>query len=315
MALTSNPVATVPFGTMEDRRNLLNKTRVKDVLNLGFFATVFFVVADFVPLYIKWTAVQTDNWYFVVLLALVSATILDFPMYLAGKKIKEYQDGMIKKDKMLLTVVLAATAFFIAYVPFFIFSLATKSATFEEALPLGSSSVMSFDASGTMTESNPLSVTIAAVFSAVLPLGTSLSSLVCGITTYHPAKDRLQRLEEVKLLAGEHRSTLKWGRAQLSERKNILTKREEDLLANFIAEIKAQAQVRIQAYKDALEDRLNADGILRVTENALKTIEDADFTEECNPEILEALNDPVLEESKEITREPLNPGIINFGSY
>lgn len=190
MTLTANPVSTTSFGTMEDRQKLLKKKRLKDFLNIGMIATAFFIVADFVPLYIKWTAVQTDNWYFVALLAAVSAVVLDLPMFLAGKKIKEYQDGLISKNKMIPTVVLAATAFLVAYVPFFIFSIATKNATFEEALPIGSSSPINFDSIGTTSESNPLSVSIAAVFSAVLPLGTSISSLVCGITTYHPAKDQ-----------------------------------------------------------------------------------------------------------------------------
>jgi len=309
MTLTTNPVATTPFGTMEDRQKLLKSKRLKDIVNIGMIATVFFIVADFVPLYLKWTAVQTDNWYFVALLAAVSAVILDFPMFLAGKKIKEYQDHLVGKDKMLLSVVLAVTAFLVAYVPFFIFSIATKHATFEEALPIGSSTIMSFDSMGTTGESNSLSVSIAAVFSAVLPLGTSISSLVCGITTYSPAKDKLERLEEARLLACEHRSTLIWGKAQLSERKNILIKREKDLLENHINEIKAQEQIRIQAYEEALEETLDADGILHVTENAFSYLDDSDFTEDCDPDILNALNDPVLEESKGMTS--VNAGFVN----
>lgn len=309
MTLTTNPVATTPFGTMEDRQKLLKSKRLKDIVNIGMIATVFFIVADFVPLYLKWTAVQNDNWYFVALLAAVSAVILDFPMFLAGKKIKEYQDHLVGKDKMLLSVVLAVTAFLVAYVPFFIFSIATKHATFEEALPIGSSTIMSFDSMGTTGESNSLSVSIAAVFSAVLPLGTSISSLVCGITTYSPAKDKLERLEEARLLACEHRSTLIWGKAQLSERKNILIKREKDLLENHINEIKAQEQIRIQAYEEALEETLDADGILHVTENAFSYLDDSDFTEDCDPDILNALNDPVLEESKGMTS--VNAGFVN----
>lgn len=311
MTLTTNPVATTSFGTMEDRQKVLKNKRLKDIVNIGMIATVFFIVADYVPLYIKWTAVQTDNWYFVALLAAVSAVILDFPMFLAGKKIKEYQDHLVGKNKMLLSVVLAVTAFLVAYVPFFIFSIATKHATFEEALPIGSSTIMSFDSMETTGESNPLSVSIAAVFSAVLPLGTSISSLVCGITTYSPLKDKLERFEEARLLACEHRSTLIWGKAQLSERKNILIRREKDLLKSHINEIKAQEQIRIQAYEEALEEALDADGILHVTENAFSYIDDSDSVEDCNPDIMNALNDPVLEESKGIVKKPINAGSIN----
>lgn len=309
MTLTANPVATTAFGTMQDRQKLLKKTRVKDILNIGSLATAFFIIADFIPLYIKWNAVQTDNWYFVALLAATSAVILDLPMFLAGKKIKEYQDGLIDRSKMLPTVILAVLAFLIAFVPFFIFSVATKDATFEEALPVGSS-IMRFDSMET-TESNPLSVSIAAIFSAVLPLGTSLASLICGIITYTPAKNRLERLEEVRLLACEHKSTLIWGKAQLSERKNILIQRDKDLLENHINEIKAQEQIRIQAYEEALENELDADGILRVTENAFSYMNNSGFTEACNPKILEALQDPILEESKGMVSTPVKADVIN----
>ena len=311
MTLTTNPIATTPFGTISTRKKHLNRKRVKDFLNIGTFVTLFFIVADFVPLYIKWTAVQTDNWYFVVLLAAVSAVILDFPMFLAGKKVKEYQDHLITKDQMIFSVVLAVAAFLVAYVPFFIFSIATKDSTFQEALPLDSSVNISFDTVKTTGKSNPLSVLIAAVFSSVLPLGTSISSLICGINTYQPAKDKLKILEEERLLACEHRSTLVWGKAQLSERKNILINREKDLLETHINEIKAQEQIRIQAYEEALEEALDAEGILHVTENAFSHINASDFAEEYNPEILNALNDPVLEESKNMLNTPIKAGVIN----
>lgn len=215
------------------------------------------------------------------------------------------------KDQMIFSVVLAVAAFLVAYVPFFIFSIATKDSTFQEALPLDSSVNISFDTVKTTGKSNPLSVLIAAVFSSVLPLGTSISSLICGINTYQPAKDKLKILEEERLLACEHRSTLVWGKAQLSERKNILINREKDLLETHINEIKAQEQIRIQAYEEALEEALDAEGILHVTENAFSHINASDFAEEYNPEILNALNDPVLEESKNMSSTPIKAGVIN----
>lgn len=75
-------------------------------------------------------------------------------------------------------------------------------------------------------------------------------------------------------------------------------KSRKDLLETHINEIKAQEQIRIQAYEEALEEALDAEGILHVTENAFSHINASDFAEEYNPEILNALNDPVLEESK-----------------
>ena len=143
--LTINPIKATAFGTIDDRRQLLNKKSFKDIMNIGSIATAFFIIADFIPLYIKWTAVQQDNWYFVALLAAASAVILDLPMFLAGRVLREYLDGLRTKSSMLSIVIPAVVAFFVAYIPFLIFSLATKDATFEEALPLGVSTAFSFD--------------------------------------------------------------------------------------------------------------------------------------------------------------------------
>lgn len=298
--LTINPVKATPFGTIDDRRKLLNKKTFKDIVNIGSIATVFFIIADFVPLYIKWNAVQQDNWYFVALLAAVSAVILDLPMFLAGRVLREYLDGLKTKSSMLSIVVPAVVAFFIAYVPFLIFSLATKDATFEEALPLGVSTAFSFD-SVTGETSNRMSVTIAAIFCAVVPLGTSISSLVVGLCTYKPIEERLKRLTWVKTLAEEHKTMLIEGKAQLSERKQSLKSREAELFESFKREVYAQEQIRIQAYEEALEECLDADGILRVTENAFELLESTNFDSIYAITNENEINDPVIENSKGVT--------------
>lgn len=298
--MTTNPIKKVPFGTLEDRQKLLNKKTFKDFVNIGSIATAFFILADFVPLYIKWNAVQSDNWYFVALLAAASAFILDIPMLLAGRTISEYNDGLKSKKSMLTIVVSAIAAFLIAYVPFLIFSIVTKDATFEEALPLGAS-VASFSFEQASAESNPFSVLIAAIFCAVMPLGTSISSLLIGLVTYHPKEERLKRLERVKLLAQEHKTALAEGQAQVAERKELLKAREQDLFECYKREVYAQEDVRIQAYEEALEEQLDADGILRVTDNASKLIENSGFTDSFKPLTLEELNDPVIQKSTEMT--------------
>ena len=295
--LTINPIKATAFGTIDDRRRMLNKKSFKDIVNIGSIATVFFIIADFVPLYIKWTAVQQDNWYFVALLAAVSAVILDLPMFLAGRALREYLDGLKAKSSMLSIIVPAVVAFFVAYVPFLIFSLTTKDATFEEALPLGVSTAFSFD-NVSNEASNPMSVTIAAIFSAVLPLGTSISSLVVGLCTYRPIDERLKKLALVRTLAEEHRTALIEGNAQLSVREELLKKREEELFESFKREVYAQEQIRIQAYEEALEECLDADGILRVTENAFDLLESTGFDSIYAISNEDEPGDPVIEESK-----------------
>ena len=132
----------------------------------------------------------------------------------------------------------------------------------------------------------------------MVPLGTSISSLVVGLSTYKPIEERLKKLALVRTLAEEHRTALIEGNAQLSEREELLKVREEELLESFKREVYAQEQIRIQAYEEALEECLDADGILRVTDNEFDLLESTGFdsiyaiSNEDEPE------DPVVEESK-----------------
>ena len=277
MKLTKDPLKRTPCGTVAERRRLLKKG-VKDFLKVGTLATIFFMVADFVPLNAKWESVQNESYILVGLLAAVSAVCLDLPMYIAGKKVREFMDGLVKKRRMLIILALAIGAFFIVYIPYALFSFSTKESVFQEALPLeASSSVlgMSFG-EATTSEGNPLSVTHAALFSLLLPMATSASSFVCGLVFYHPIDDELEKLYKVVLHAKEHQQLLKQGRAELSsDRTEFLVNREKDLYESHLADIKAQAQVRIQAYKEALEEHLDVEGALHVIEGAQKEIEEA----------------------------------------
>ena len=269
------PLKRTPCGTIADRRRLLKKKRVKDVLNMGTLLTMFFMVADFVPLNARWTSVQEESYILVGLLAAVSAVCLDLPMYIAGNTVRKFMDGLVNKKRMLSILILALLAFFIVFIPYALFSFSTKESVFQAATPLESSSVLGMNW-GATSEGNPLSVTHAALFSTLLPMATSISSFVSGIVLYKPIDAELDKLYEVRLLAEEHQMLLKQGRAELSsDRTEFLVNREKDLYESHLADIKAQAQVRIQAYKEALEEHLDVEGALHVIEGAQKEIEEA----------------------------------------
>ncbi len=300
MAKTINPLAVPAFGTLEDRQKYLHSSW-RNFFCVGTFLTVFFIIADYVPLYTKWYSVQQEDKLFVILLAAVSAAVLDLPMYIAGRALREHLDGLRTRKSMLTIFIPAVVAFFLVYVPFVVFSLVTKDATFEQALPIGNS-IVSFEETDLVTASNPMSVSVAAIYSAAIPLGTSIASLLTGIYTYNPVKERLKKLEKVKLLAREHKARLMKGMAQVSSRMELLKAREQDLFENFKKEVYAQEQVRIQAYEEALEETLDPDGILRVTAGATQHLQAVDFNDEGHFRTEEELRD-VLEETSGLTEQ------------
>lgn len=290
--MKANPLATSNYGTFEDRQRLL-KNSIKDFFSVGTILTLFFIVADFVPLYTKWNSVQQENFFFVIMLSLVSAVTLDLPMLIAGRALREYHDGLRKKKNMLFIFIPSVCAFFLVYIPYFIFSFVTKDSVFEPALPLSSSTV-AFGTS-TATASNPHSVSIAALFSGIMPLGTSIASLVTGIFMYNPAKEKLRKLKRAKLLAQEHRAKLEQGLCQVTDlniRMSLLEARERDLFEIFQAEVKAQEITRILAFQEALEEKLKDDetGILHIIENASLYLETSNANDS-KPFLIDQINE------------------------
>lgn len=285
--MTKNPIKNMPFGSIYERLKTSNRKSFKEIFCFGTFVTAFFVLADYIPLEIKWESVQTENAFFVALLSLVSAVALDFPMYIAGRKIKEFKDKLASKKEMLIIVSLAITAFLITYLPYVVFSLYTKDATFQEALPLDAATI-SFENTKSSTASNPESITAAAIFMLVLPCATSISSMVFGLTTYHPLEERIYKNKKLKLFAQEHRCLLRQALVEVdSQSKKIpmLMAREQDLYANHVDTIYGHEQIRIQAFHDALEDKLDIEGILRVTDSAFDQINKSNFSAEFAPEV------------------------------
>lgn len=285
--MTKNPIKNMPFGSIYERLNALNRKSFKEIFCFGSFATAFFVFADFIPLKIKWESVQTENWFFVTLLALVSAVILDFPMYIAGRKIREFKDKLTSRKEMLIIILLAITAFLVVYIPYVVFSLYTKNATFQEALPLDASTISFGNTKSSAT--NPQSVSAAAIFMIVLPCGTSISSMIFGLTTYHPLEERIYKKKKLKLFAQEHRCILKQALVEVdshSEKMPMLVAREQDLYSNHLDTLRAREQIRIQAHHDALEDKLDVEGILKVTDSAFDQINKSNFSTEFAPEVI-----------------------------
>lgn len=296
---TKDPLALLSFGTIEDRRKYLNSSG-KEYFCLPTLLTLFFVAADCAPLFFKWDSVLEERISLVILLTVVSAVVLDLPMYIAGKAIREYQDRLRTKKSMYTIVIPAVIAFLLIFIPFIVFSFFTKEATFSAPMPIGSDA--GFESGAVVIPENKMAVPVAAVFQAIIPLATSIASMLTGLKTYHPLNDKLNKLQTVKALAEEQRARISEGIAQASDRMSLLRIRETDLYDNFKNEIMVQEQIRIQAYEEALQEQLNEEGILRVTENAFKYLDSSSFDEEYKPLIADALNDPVIAASTAMTK-------------
>lgn len=269
MSKSNNPIAISKYKTREKRIKSIDGFSLKDLFSIANIATLLFVALDFAVLYSRWETVQTESWYFVALIALSSAAILDVPMMLAGKKIVEYQNKLTSKGSMIVVVSLSAIAFLLVFGFSIWFSYVTRNVTFQDAEV---STLTNNMATLNQSESgNSTSVLVAALFSGVLPLGTSIASLVIALMTHHPIDEKLKKITVARILAEEHLVHIRQGIAQSNayiEHGNELLARETDLYHQFVDSVYAQQLIREQAYREALEERCTPDEINHIIETA-----------------------------------------------
>lgn len=269
MSKSNNPIAISNYKTREKRIKSIEGFSCKDLFTIANIATVLFVALDFAVLYSRWETVQTESWYFVALIALSSAVILDVPMMLAGKKIVEYQNSLKSKGSMIVVVSLSVIAFLLVFGFSIWFSYVTRNATFQDA---EASTLINNMATLNQSESGEsASVLVAALFSGVLPLGTSIASLVIALMTYKPIDEKLKKITAARVRAEEHLIHIRQGIAQSNayiEHGNELLARETDLYHQFVDSVYAQELIRKQAYREALEEKCSPDEINHIIETA-----------------------------------------------
>ncbi|MBQ7796179.1 MAG: hypothetical protein IJ374_06435, partial [Lachnospiraceae bacterium] len=127
-------------------------------------AVLVFVLIDLFIAKTPWNHVQSDGTLMACLCALAIAIALDAPMALAGKALREHEQGFRSKRSRDLVVVASVAGFLIAFAFNMGFSIFTRSLSF------------SMDFGGEAEKET--AIMFSAVFKAVIPLLTSISSFV-----------------------------------------------------------------------------------------------------------------------------------------
>ena len=282
----NKPIKINSYKTRDERMKAITGFSLSEFFSLANLATLAFVIVDFAVLFSRWETVQTESWYMVALIAISSAMILDIPMMLAGKAIVEFQCKLREKSSMLLIVILSVTAFALVFGFSIWFSYVTRNATFQDA---ESSMVINSMADLAATESkDSLSVLVAALFSGVLPFGTSVASLVITLMTYKPIEVARKKILKSKTMAQNHRLHLRQGIAEhealIDDGERELA-RQVKLFTQFKERVKAQELVRKQAYREALEEVCSPDDVNRIIESAKEL--NASYTFDETPDFAE----------------------------
>ncbi|MCD8133037.1 MAG: hypothetical protein LUE19_04180 [Clostridiales bacterium] len=159
-----------------------------------------FMAIDLLCFKTLWNLTMTASPVYVWMVSLGCAAALDLPLAVAAVFVKRCRQGDVEKPERNLILILAIAAFGIAFVLGFFFRLNTAYLSFDIASASTLANTVSTAVVDTDTESSAV-VRTAAMFNAMLPLLTSLSSFILSyVSTVDREEEELARMEKERLM-------------------------------------------------------------------------------------------------------------------
>lgn len=296
----TDPLASDPYVTRGKRNEkAFTPDSIYESGMLSYFATFLFVVIDFICLYTVWNTVQTESAYLVRLLALGCAVCLDVPMAIAAIALKKKHQGLMSKKSADIIVYASITTFAITFVFALCFRMVTKDLTFD----INSGSTMQNTLSTTnsnISSEGSNAVVVAALFSGVIPLCTSIASFVISYFGIDPIKRKLKFLYAQRIQLQTHDMDLDKVLREATEAisyRNFLINREKQLFLQYIDECLIAGAILKNATRQAIMEKVSSpDDLNVITESghAVNKNTEAKLNEnmpELIPEITENITD------------------------
>ncbi len=280
----NNPSSYSRYNTPSKRDESLNSFYWKELLGIGCIATLIFCAMDFAFMYSKWHAAYTESTIILFLITAATAAVLDLPMMIAAMTIRRMQHGFLEKSAGVPIVILSFVAFLTAFAFNVWFSYTTKDIVFSS---LGSNmTITGVGAALPSTSADDSDMILsAAMFSAMLPFGTSIASFVITLFTYDPRKMMLMKIRRARIKALDHKRHLE----QSISEAQLLAGRisgsyiayNNALMQSMIATVMTQREIRRQAFRQALMEIVgDNNAINRIIDNAEQINAQTDFPEE-----------------------------------
>ncbi len=184
----------------------------------SFIAVIAFVAIDLTCLYTVWNTVATENPLMIIMIAVGCAICLDVPLAIAAQALKAYHKGAMSLKATLLIFIPSVIAFLVTFAFSVAFRIVTKDISFD--VSAGSMLVdTSADAANSInaSEDSPI-VWWAALFTAIIPFATSLSSFVISYYSFDPILIRIMNKTKAQI-ANQH---------EIAERKRMLEEAETE---------------------------------------------------------------------------------------
>lgn len=258
--MKNNPLALDTYTTRKSKLDFFNKPdNVYAGLIVSYLALVLFVAIDYVCLRTSWNAVQNNtNKWLTTLIAIGCAVVLDVPMAIAAISAKKYIQRLIGRRECLIVLTLCILAFVVAFGFQVGFRIVTRNNSFSENAATIRDTLSDSSALGNSGDSSI--VWNAALFSAIVPLCTSVVSFVVTFIGYDPLAIRIYRLQNLIIQTDSNLIDLEQALSEVSDIKEhmeLLIAHENDKLASHLMQIEAQGDHVKQVVRSRVMKKLS----------------------------------------------------------
>lgn len=274
--------------------NLKEKRRIKlvDKINkpesvyasemLGNVLTLLFVGIDLACLYSVWNGVQTENPIMIILIAIGCAVCLDVPLAIAAHAFAAYKQGISNKSKAYTILIISVVLFVIAFVFTLVFRVINKD-VFDTSSASGLVNTMNSNADIVeQGESDTPKIMIAALFTGVLPLLTSLASFVVNYFSARPLDKKIAQLKKSKItyesIIAEYEAILEESETA-EEHCSELMARKKDIFEAEKQKVYTESEIAKQNVRLEIMKKIQAspEAITQITEESKKLINKNDY--------------------------------------
>jgi len=259
----------------ENRRSkLIDKINKPDSIYaseiLGNILTVLFVGIDLACLYSVWNGIQTENPIIIILIAVGCAVCLDVPLAIAAHALAAYKQGVSNKGKSYTILIISIVLFVIAFVFTLVFRVINKD-MFDTSSASGLVNTMNSNTAEIEPEKSDSSkIMIAALFTGVLPLLTSLASFVVNYFSARPLDKKIANLKKNKIayetIIAEYVAVLEESE-KADEYCSELMAREQDVFEAEKQKLYTESGIAKQEVRLDIMKKINAspEGITQIT--------------------------------------------------
>lgn len=249
---------------------------------LGNVLTLLFVGIDLACLYSVWNGVQTENPIMIILIAIGCAVCLDVPLAIAAHAFAAYKQGVSNKSKAYTILIISIVLFVIAFSFTLVFRVINKD-VFDTSSASGLVNTMNSNADIVeQGESDTPKIMIAALFTGILPLLTSLASFIVNYFSARPLDKKIANLKKDKIayetIIAEYEAVLEESE-KADEHCQELMARENDIFEAERQKLYTESGIAKQNVRVEIMKKIQAspEAITQITEESKKLVHKNDY--------------------------------------